>query len=243
MSLLSTDQQSAQARVSKIAPAPWTLHGDGHIILCHGSRSQNLSDAAIPTPLRHSYQNLFNMMMFVNYKHSPVGPYRELLYIPGRFRFSDQKFHASITKIYVDSLDSTWNGRQNWGIPKEMADFDLTTTADGSERISLSQKGQSFASFTLRPRGPQLPINLNWLPAWTRTFAEILDHKCFRYTFNGKGHLQFARFQADHFDSRLFPDLNKRRCLLAFKVNNFTLKFPVSTMLRLSQESESSLER
>ncbi len=54
-----------------------------------------------------------------------VGPYDELIYVPGLFSRrspSDQQqpveYFPAITRIYVSTDESVYNGRKNWGIPK-----------------------------------------------------------------------------------------------------------------------------
>lgn len=61
----------------------------------------------------------------------PVGPYDELIYVPGLFSRRPRQplrtgrtaaepieYFPSITRIYVSTDESVYNGRKNWGIPK-----------------------------------------------------------------------------------------------------------------------------
>ena len=60
------------------------------------------------------------------YKTSPVGPYDELMYIPGFFRTntvaedgSEQSILAPrITRIYISTDATCIRGRENWNVPK-----------------------------------------------------------------------------------------------------------------------------
>src|SRR5689334_3406000 len=74
--------------VARVEP-PWLMRGDAFIVLTASSTELNLADASIPSALRGVYHNLFNVMVLADYRESPVGPFKELLYIPGRFRFGD----------------------------------------------------------------------------------------------------------------------------------------------------------
>ena len=47
-----------------------------------------------------------------------------LLLIPGTMRFPDGRRYASFSRILVSTWDSVVNGRINWGIPKDRANFD-----------------------------------------------------------------------------------------------------------------------
>lgn len=55
-------------------------------------------------------------------------------------------------RIWVDDAASLWGGRQLWGIPKELAQFDW----DGST-VSVTSGARLMASFSLGPAGRRLP--------------------------------------------------------------------------------------
>lgn len=60
------------------------------------------------------------------YKTSPIGPYDELLFLPGFFRTSTTGKDGShesilaprITRIYVSTEGTCLRGRENWNVPK-----------------------------------------------------------------------------------------------------------------------------
>ncbi|KAJ7126190.1 hypothetical protein C8R44DRAFT_781303 [Mycena epipterygia] len=87
------------------------------------------------------------LVQIVSYSESPVGPYDELIYVPGRWRYSNGTKAFRITQIYVSTKESTMNGRKNWNIPKQVANFDITTTSDGTTNISVSHPGSSTPFF------------------------------------------------------------------------------------------------
>mmetsp|Transcript_5735 Transcript_5735/g.9565 ORF Transcript_5735/g.9565 Transcript_5735/m.9565 type:complete len:143 (+) Transcript_5735:478-906(+) len=63
----------------------------------------------------------FGAVMLVRYSDFPVGPYDELLLIPGAFEpkgTARKPFLADrlVTRIYVSSIASVKQGRKNWGI-------------------------------------------------------------------------------------------------------------------------------
>jgi acetoacetate decarboxylase len=62
---------------------------------------------------------------------SGVGPYKELLFIPGVFHING-RYTYSISKIYVSTEASVRSGIENWAIPKEVADFTIEDQDDGS---------------------------------------------------------------------------------------------------------------
>jgi len=86
------------------------------------------------------------VMQIVSYSGSPVGPYDELIYIPGRWKYKDGCAAFRITRIYVSTKESTENGRRNWNIPKQVANFNIATQ-DGTTTITVTSPGASAPFF------------------------------------------------------------------------------------------------
>lgn len=140
-----------------IAPAPWTLHGDGLVLLAHFPEAFVREHGFLAKYQRDGYRGYIGAVMLVDYHTSGVGPYRELLFIPGLFNLAGQTTF-SISKIYVSTRDSVWNGIENWGIPKELADFNLTTLPDGTRVFEVSQRGRLFFSARAKPWSVRFPV-------------------------------------------------------------------------------------
>ena len=98
----------------QIAPAPWTLKGNGYIFIYHFPKEFVEKFGFLADYQRLSFKGDFvGTVMLVDYETSAVGPYQELLFVPGRMTFNKKKLF-SISKIYVSSDDSVWNGNENW---------------------------------------------------------------------------------------------------------------------------------
>ncbi|NOS55010.1 MAG: hypothetical protein HOP37_01990, partial [Cyclobacteriaceae bacterium] len=106
----------------RIASAPWKLTGSGYILLYRFPKAFVAEHGFLVDFQKEKFVSGWGAVMLVDYKTSPVGPYRELLFIPGIFSFNKKKVF-SISKIYVSTQNSVINGIENWGIPKELADF------------------------------------------------------------------------------------------------------------------------
>lgn len=107
-----------------VAPGPWTCKGEAFWLLTYTSQSsaaEPLSSAAFG-PLEESafrdvsksgtFKGGLGSIMVVRYTSSPVGPYDELLYIPGKFTVpltGEEKMR--ITRIYVSTKASVYNGK------------------------------------------------------------------------------------------------------------------------------------
>ncbi|MEL7236379.1 MAG: acetoacetate decarboxylase family protein, partial [Chloroflexota bacterium] len=112
----------------------------------------------IPDHLAGTFRGGIGAVMMIDYRTSPVGPYRELLFIPGVFRHGRRKYYA-VTKIYVSSLDSVVNGRENWGIPKSVAEFQITQESESTQRFEAAVNGELFFSAALESGILRFPVN------------------------------------------------------------------------------------
>lgn len=213
----------------QLAPAPWNLSGTGYIfalwmppdVLDHGS--------FIPSRTPRASRSRLALAMFVDYQTSDVGPYHELLYIPGKLRFTEDDARLSITRIFVSTDDSVVNGRLNWGIPKDRCDFDVSRSG-GRDRVALrSHDGSIFAKLDLEAFGPRLPAPMGWTPRTWRTLSQVRDGRRFTYVPEASGHFRLARVRGWRFDPDMFPDLARGRVVVALKITDFSMRFPVAT--------------
>ncbi|GAA5977846.1 hypothetical protein JCM11641_006089 [Rhodosporidiobolus odoratus] len=144
------------------APAPWDLTGKSWIVPIYTP----FSETPIPLP-RGSYAPLekgstcdqsdrfhggCGVVMVLRYESSAVGPYDELIYIPGLFSRKSTagekvKYHFSITRIYVSEDVSTINGRRNWSIPKHRASFKWSELPRGGTLVEVSHPTSPNSSF------------------------------------------------------------------------------------------------
>lgn len=212
------------------APPPWTLEGRGAILLLRLPPSILDEPAYVPTRLRGRRRGQLAIAMFVDYASSPVGPYRELLYIPGRFDFPDGR-HYSITRIYVSTMASVVNGRRNWGIPKDRCDFDFQYGDDGAATFSASYEGHRFARLSLAPRGPALPFTTALLPSSLLRLSQFYRGQQFTYQPSASGRVRFSKVLDWSFDSALFPDLAQGEVVACVQTPRFRMGFPVSTIV------------
>jgi hypothetical protein len=215
--------------VVPLAPAPWSLTGQGYLLIVSLPKDVLDDPRHVPTELRGKRRGGIGIVMLVDYEESAVGPYRELLYIPGRFDFADGRYR-SITRIFVSSMDSVVNGRINWGIPKDACDFDFRYGRSGRDELEASLDGKTFAHFEFRAGGLMLPFTTAIVPDFLLKLAQIYRGRQFAYAPTARGTIQFARVTDWHFDSTLFPDLARGKVVACVKVPRFAMNFPVATV-------------
>lgn len=167
--------------------------------------------------------------MLLDYTSSPVGPYHELLYVGGFFEHSGHLF-PSVTRILVDRAASREAGRENWGLPKELADF---RWQDGFVRVE--QGGVFLAEFGWEGLGPQLPAATCPLPTRWRTLAQPWAGEVLFTAPQATGRLRLARLSQALIHPALFPDVGFERPLLTLQLTRFELTFPPAR--RLAQQA------
>ena len=212
--------------IINIAPAPWNLTGNAYIMVYKFSKDFVKEYGFLTDYQRDRFLGYVGTVMLVDYKTSGVGPYRELLFIPGMFTF-DWKKMFSISKIYVSSQDSVYNGIENWGIPKEYADFNWQTNPDGSEDISVNLEGKEFFRITIKKGFISFPITTSILPL---TVVQKLRKDLIITNPTAKGKATLASIKSIEVDKNFFPDLSKASPLITMKVKDFEMNFNVPSV-------------
>ncbi|HHO76290.1 MAG TPA: hypothetical protein ENN05_07660 [Deltaproteobacteria bacterium] len=224
-------------REIKDAPAPWALMGSGYIILLRLPKGLVETGGFVPEPLIGSFAGGFGTVMYVDYSYSDAGPYRELLFIPGMFSFTQGRFF-SITKIFVSTMDSVVNGQKNWGIPKELAGFEHEVKDKSTECIRIVKDGATAAEFTFRSSAMSLPVTTGIIPRSWHTLAHIHDEKTYLTLLMARGFISPARLVDFKSTESLFPDLTKGRIISAFRVPRFFMVFPKARIIQTSTTGE-----
>jgi len=223
-----TTETGIEARITD-APAPWTLHGRGYISILRFDPRQLDDDRFTPPSLRgRRAASPYALMMFVDYADSAVGPYHELLFIPGRFDFGAGRKCFSISRIFVSSMDSVVNGQRNWGIPKELAQFDVRSGESGVDRVRVTQSGQPLAALDYRRYPISIPVTTALLTKKLMTLGQHRDNQAFFYTPSARGTSQPAKLIRAESNPELFPDLTAARPLLSVYNPRFQMRFPLS---------------
>ena len=143
-----------------LKPAPWSLHGGGWLVALKLPAGAPARDAFLPAEFTGKVAGI-SLLMFVDYAQSDSGPYHELLFIPGSVPFPDGRRHLTISRILVSTWDSVVNGRRNWGIPKDRADFTTNYDLDGRGKDrALLRGGRGGVSQAAYPNMPDFFADL-----------------------------------------------------------------------------------
>lgn len=162
--------EEVDASQVKAAPAPWTLSGQLSYLFIHGPRSIQEQFNENADPIRSPFRGGRGGVLLVRYTDSPVGPYDELILLPGCYQFGETTYYR-ITQIYVSSMASVVNGRRNWSVPKKLAIFRWTDN-DTAVKIFLPDQEQPFCTMRVRPRLYCFPASSAIVPASFRTLLQ-----------------------------------------------------------------------
>ncbi|MDX1572056.1 MAG: acetoacetate decarboxylase family protein, partial [Xanthomonadales bacterium] len=178
----------------------------------------------IPADWQKDYVGGPAALMLVDYLHSDAGPYRELLFVPGRFRIHGKAW-PMITRIVVSTWESVANGRINWAIPKETAQFQVEQSGNET-RWRVEQDDHVLADVTVRAVGPSLPITTSIMPDRWATVAQPRKDEILFTHLKSSGRGRVGRITEADFGGDRFPDLGGERPLLASVVAPFRMHFP-----------------
>lgn len=221
---------TSEGRHAGSTKPPWKLTGNGYIFLYRFSKTFLQDPSVLPKALRSHWVGGPGAVMLVSYTSSNVGPYGELLLVPGKFSTPRGKFYC-ITKIYVSSQASVTHGQANWGIPKQLADFEFETLSRGRRAVRVSRDGACFAAWELKSRGLSMPVTTAVVPASMGTLAQPWAGQTFLTTPSGRGWMRRAKVETATLDGEMFPDVSTQSLLGTVEVRDFRLGFPEPEVL------------
>lgn len=207
----------------RVVPPPWRLSGRGVVLLYRFPRQFVEREAALTPQLASCFAGGLGAVMCLDYHSSNVGPYRELLFIPGRVRVASA-LRWTVSRIYVSTAVSVQNGIRNWAIPKQLATFNI---AAGAARFRAGDNAAIGFDLRVAPFGPVLPVSSGWLPFAPELAQPAIDGVLVTRP-SGRGAVSFARVERLLVDGSFFPDVGQFRPLLVLYVPQFELRFPVA---------------
>lgn len=203
-------------------PAPWKLQGEGFVLAFRFKKSWVQENPLFTEDQKRKFAGGLGYLMLVNYHRAPVGPYYELLLIPGKFRPNGR--HA-ISHIFVDLEASTKNGRYNWGIPKKTAPF-IWQKEGRSESIGVGTDEEPIFFVEIEVKKIPFPVSTSMVPI---RLEQELDGKTYLTNPTGNGWGRFAKIRKMKINSDFFPDISRLKPLFCVKVKPFHLIFPAPT--------------
>ncbi|WP_406835876.1 acetoacetate decarboxylase family protein [Streptomyces sp. AHU1] len=153
---------------------------------------------------------------WVVYENDSVLRYNELL--RAVLVRDGRRPRVCITDIWVDSAASMTGGRELWGIPKEMADFDIDRTA--GLRAGAATEKDVLATAAFEP-GRRIPGR------WPLTYrvVQTLDGALKTSAVRSRSAVRPARARWIARQGSPLGELSRRTPLLSLALEDFTLRF------------------
>jgi hypothetical protein len=129
-------------------PAPWECDSTGIVWLTRGRDVRAVLGDLLPPDGKAAVV----IGGLICYQRTPVGAYREVFGGVGLRKGRDVS--VSIPFMAVDSPDSVVGGRQNWSLPKVLAEF----TGEPETRAMTASGDGWTVRVTARPIGPRFPV-------------------------------------------------------------------------------------
>jgi hypothetical protein len=201
-------------------PAPWQLRGWGVATVqgvdVRAARRFVPRDCTI---VAVAPGKTLGGLLFVSYEAGSTLVYRELTVVAALVRVG-RRLAFYLPRLYVDSAASLAGGRAIWGVPKEMATFDVTT-ADGLRTIVVRSGGDEVCRIAAAVARGGIRLTLP-----VPTFGTRADSLLF---FSGRLAARFALVRAAIELPREgdFAALALDRPRVAVSIDEFVLRVPI----------------
>jgi hypothetical protein len=183
----------------------------------------------LPTFLEDRYRGGPAAVMLVDYHTSPVGPYREALFIPGQFDINGRRLF-SVTAIYVSTPESVIGGRTNWGLPKQLASFSIEKVDKRTRRFQMHVDDNLALDVQIRAQRIALPLSTRLMPLQPALIQKHDDNR-FITAPVASGRAGFADLELQQVDADYFPDFTPFDPFQVIHAPHFKMTFPVPELL------------
>lgn len=220
-----------EVRSTCYVPAPWALTGQGWVV----PQLQHVDEIAayVPEGLQivgwHGWTP--GGYVCVDYETSPVGPYREILFVPALVRL-DRKIGFHVSHIYVDNAASVVGGQKNWWLPKDLLRF----TVERQEHTIIFRADRNDAAVATGvwtdTAALRIPFNNRWLPL---TLLQAQAGRFRRSHFWARGRIGTANGALDVCDGVSLPRPTRIIRLPLLSISHFELVFEQGTTIPTQQ--------
>jgi hypothetical protein len=208
--------------------APWTLTGRGFILMYRFPEAFVRESCFVPEEWKILKWSGQAYVMLIDYLDSPVGPFHELLLMPGKADLGGSS-RRTMSKVYCDSVAAMMDGRNNWGFPKELTDFKWNT----SGRRQHIQVGSFSPWLDIRLETGSIPFPVSTAMLSMNLYQE-LDHQVFKLSPGGKGTGRFCLVKEVKADPFFFPELNHYEPSVALYIDPFKITYPIADVRQIT---------
>ena len=201
----------------------YEFKGNGYVLFYRFDEEFIRLETFLPESLKNNFCHGLGAVLYMNYTKSEIGPYEELLFIPGKFCYRGKKNHF-ISKAYVSTGEAVRFGYENWFTPKEKAAFSKETLKDNIENISTCIGNEEVASFEIK-KG-KIRFRLGTGKFLSFSLMQLKGDEPVKLNYSGTVTANFARLASIRIRPAFFPNIARFTPLAVFKMRNFTLRLP-----------------
>ncbi|MCQ2188948.1 MAG: hypothetical protein MJZ00_03395 [Paludibacteraceae bacterium] len=192
--------------------------GNGYIFAYYFDEEFIGKDCFLSKDQKKNFKGGFGAVILANYKDSPVGPYQELLFIPGKFLLEGNESYV-VTKAYCSSAKAM---EDQVFCKKELADFKTEKIDDKTETISVTRDGKPIFRVEVQEWGFNIPMSSDMVKF---PLASVVDGKVINWDYKGNGDANFAKIEAIGVRPAKFPDVALFTPLVGIHFEKFSLEY------------------
>lgn len=216
------------------------IAGRGAIVLYRFDAEKVEKNCFVPKPYAGLALGGLGAVLALDYFESPIGPFRELVLIPGKFKLeacaegrADESGSGECriaTKVYVSDNNPKLLLVNTRGISQELAK--IYTSPQSAEAWALnvadsdseSAIQQDFCSLEVEPIGPVFPLSSSIVPL--NFLADHVSNR-FRATVSSKAIARLASLSHAQSDPIRFLDFDSYSPLACIYLDSFTAELPL----------------
>ncbi|MEO0562020.1 MAG: acetoacetate decarboxylase family protein [Chloroflexota bacterium] len=143
--------------------APWKLNGSGYIFLYQLTQDHiDTTNSVEPWLAPHRTGDLSALMVF-DWRQTPVGPYREMVFAPGRYKWAGRRYYH-FARQYVTSPDAAAYGPKLWGTPDTLAEIDIVREDERTKTITVNHNSKAIFNASVTDGLLRFPFNTFFNP-------------------------------------------------------------------------------
>jgi hypothetical protein len=201
----------------------YEFKGNGYALFYRFDEEFTRLDTFLPENLKNNYCRGLGVVLYMNYTESEIGPYEELLFIPGKFCYRGKKNHF-ISKAYVSTEEAATFGRDNWFIPNEKATFSVKPLENHIENISIDVKEEEILSFEIKTG--KIRFRLGTSKCLAFSLMQLNGDEPVQLNYSGTVTANFAKLASIKIRPAFFPDIARFTPLVVLRMKSFTLRLP-----------------
>lgn len=196
--------------------------GSGYISIYNFSEEFVKNDTFLDSKLKNMYVGGLGAVVYINYESSSVGPYKQLLFIPGKFE-SNGKSRYVISKAYVSTQAAADFCKEKLSCDAEVANFEQKSITDDIEHVSICNEKGNILSFEIEEWGLRFPVSTSLVNFPIMQLDE--DGTPMLFEYKGEGEARFSKRISIEIRPALFPDFAQFSSIAMVKIDKFSLSF------------------